>query len=106
MLGGVDRGSYAEFVVVKPSEAAPKPARLSYIEAGRLIDQGKIRPVVMATYPPADARQANERLERGHVRGKIVPRRDRAAVGHRWSPRAQKSRKLLTAVKDRPIPVR
>ncbi|MGA7260305.1 MAG: NADP-dependent oxidoreductase [Stellaceae bacterium] len=33
MLGGIDRGSYAEYVVVKPNEAAPKPARLSYIEA-------------------------------------------------------------------------
>jgi NADPH:quinone reductase-like Zn-dependent oxidoreductase len=41
-------------------------------EIGRLIDQGKVRPVVMATYPLADARQAHERLERGHVRGKIV----------------------------------
>jgi NADPH:quinone reductase-like Zn-dependent oxidoreductase len=26
----------------------------------------------MATYPLAEARQAHERLERGHVRGKIV----------------------------------
>jgi NADPH:quinone reductase-like Zn-dependent oxidoreductase len=41
-------------------------------EIGRLIDQGKVRPVVMATYPLAEARQAHERLERGHVRGKIV----------------------------------
>jgi NADPH:quinone reductase-like Zn-dependent oxidoreductase len=41
-------------------------------EIGRLIDQGKVRPVVMASYPLAEARQAHERLERGHVRGKIV----------------------------------
>jgi NADPH:quinone reductase-like Zn-dependent oxidoreductase len=41
-------------------------------EIGRLIDQGKVRPAVMATYPLAEARQAHERLERGHVRGKIV----------------------------------
>jgi NADPH:quinone reductase-like Zn-dependent oxidoreductase len=41
-------------------------------EIGQLIDQGKVRPVVMATYPLAEARQAHERLERGHVRGKIV----------------------------------
>ena len=41
-------------------------------EIGRLIDQGKVRPVVMATYPLAEARQAHERLERGHLRGKIV----------------------------------
>jgi NADPH:quinone reductase-like Zn-dependent oxidoreductase len=41
-------------------------------EIGRLIDQGKVRPVVMATYPLAEARQAHERLERGHLRDKIV----------------------------------
>jgi NADPH:quinone reductase-like Zn-dependent oxidoreductase len=41
-------------------------------EIGRLIDQGKVRPVVMATYPLAEARRAHEQLERGHVRGKIV----------------------------------
>jgi NADPH:quinone reductase-like Zn-dependent oxidoreductase len=33
LLGGIDRGSYAEYVVVKPNEAAAKPARLSHIEA-------------------------------------------------------------------------
>jgi NADPH:quinone reductase-like Zn-dependent oxidoreductase len=33
MLGDIDRGSYAEYVLVKPNEAAPKPARLSHIEA-------------------------------------------------------------------------
>jgi NADPH:quinone reductase-like Zn-dependent oxidoreductase len=41
-------------------------------EIGRLIDQGKVRPVIMATYPLAEAGHAHERLERGHVRGKIV----------------------------------
>ena len=41
-------------------------------EIGRLIDQGKVHPVVMATYPLAEAREAHEWLERGHVRGKIV----------------------------------
>ena len=41
-------------------------------EIGRLIDQGKVRPVIMATYPLAEADHAHERLERGHVRGKIV----------------------------------
>jgi NADPH:quinone reductase-like Zn-dependent oxidoreductase len=41
-------------------------------EIGRLIDQGKVRQMVMASYPLAEARQAHERLERGHVRGKIV----------------------------------
>jgi NADPH:quinone reductase-like Zn-dependent oxidoreductase len=33
VLGSIGRGSYAEYVLVRPNEAAPKPARLSYIEA-------------------------------------------------------------------------
>ena len=33
MLGGIDRGSYEEYVLVRPNEAAPKPKRLSHIEA-------------------------------------------------------------------------
>jgi NADPH:quinone reductase-like Zn-dependent oxidoreductase len=41
-------------------------------EIGRLIDDGKVRPVVSAVYPLAEVRQAHERLEHGHVRGKIV----------------------------------
>jgi D-arabinose 1-dehydrogenase-like Zn-dependent alcohol dehydrogenase len=39
---------------------------------GRLIDQGKVRPAVMAIHPLAEARLAYERLTRGHVRRKIV----------------------------------
>ena len=50
--------------------AQPNAGQLA--EIGRLIDQGKVHPVVMATYPLAEARQAHERLERSHVRGKIV----------------------------------
>ena len=50
--------------------AHPNSGQLA--EIGRLIEQGKVRPVVMGTYPLAEARQAHERLERGHVRGKIV----------------------------------
>jgi NADPH:quinone reductase-like Zn-dependent oxidoreductase len=41
-------------------------------EIGRLIDEGKVRPVVSTTYPLAEARQAQAQIERGHVRGKIV----------------------------------
>jgi NADPH:quinone reductase-like Zn-dependent oxidoreductase len=41
-------------------------------QIGQLIDEGKVRPFVSATYPLAEARQAQERLEQGHVRGKIV----------------------------------
>jgi len=41
-------------------------------EIGRLIDEGKVRPVVSEVYPLAEARRVQERLESGHVRGKIV----------------------------------
>lgn len=37
-----------------------------------LIEQGKIRPVIHAVYPLAEAAEAEEALARGHVRGKIV----------------------------------
>jgi NADPH:quinone reductase-like Zn-dependent oxidoreductase len=33
MLGSIDRGSYAEYVLVRPHEAAAKPTCLSHIEA-------------------------------------------------------------------------
>jgi NADPH:quinone reductase-like Zn-dependent oxidoreductase len=33
LLGGLDRGSYAEYVILKPGEAAPRPMRLSHVEA-------------------------------------------------------------------------
>jgi NADPH:quinone reductase-like Zn-dependent oxidoreductase len=42
------------------------------VEIGRLIDAGKVRVVVSEVYPLADARQAQQRLETGHVRGKIA----------------------------------
>jgi NADPH:quinone reductase-like Zn-dependent oxidoreductase len=50
--------------------AQPNPAQL--VEIGRLIDEGRVRPVVSDVYPLAEARLAQQRLETGHVRGKIV----------------------------------
>ena len=50
--------------------AQPNPAELS--EIGRLIDDDKVHPVVSATFPLAQVREAEELLEHGHVRGKIV----------------------------------
>jgi NADPH:quinone reductase-like Zn-dependent oxidoreductase len=50
--------------------AHPDASQLAKI--GRLIDDGKVHPIVSAVYSLAQARQAQERLERGHVRGKIV----------------------------------
>jgi NADPH:quinone reductase-like Zn-dependent oxidoreductase len=41
-------------------------------EIGRLIDAGKVRPVIAAIFPFDAAPQAMQRLQAGHVRGKIV----------------------------------
>jgi NADPH:quinone reductase-like Zn-dependent oxidoreductase len=49
-----------------------KPSRAQLIEIGRLIDRGKLRPIIEATFPLEEARQAFERAAGGHNRGKIV----------------------------------
>jgi NADPH:quinone reductase-like Zn-dependent oxidoreductase len=41
-------------------------------EIARLIEAGKIRPMVQATFPLAQAAKAEETLANGHIRGKIV----------------------------------
>jgi NADPH:quinone reductase-like Zn-dependent oxidoreductase len=41
-------------------------------ELSRLIDAGKLRPFVLATYPLVEVRAAHERAEKQHTRGKIV----------------------------------
>jgi NADPH:quinone reductase-like Zn-dependent oxidoreductase len=41
-------------------------------ELGRLLDAGTVRVAVDSTFPLAEARQAHERVARGHMRGKIV----------------------------------
>ena len=52
--------------------ATPNAAELATI--GRLIDDGKVRPFIAATFPFSEAAAAEEQLEHGHVRGKIVLR--------------------------------
>jgi NADPH:quinone reductase-like Zn-dependent oxidoreductase len=49
-----------------------KPDREQLIEAGRLIDEGRLRPVVDAVLPLERAREAFVRVGSGHHRGKIV----------------------------------
>jgi NADPH:quinone reductase-like Zn-dependent oxidoreductase len=44
------------------------------VEIARLIDVGQLRPIVDAVFPLAEARQAYERGQHGHLRGKIVLR--------------------------------
>ncbi|HVW92285.1 MAG TPA: zinc-binding dehydrogenase [Devosia sp.] len=41
-------------------------------EIGRLIEAGKVKPAVQSTFPLEKAGAAQEALEHGHVRGKIV----------------------------------
>lgn len=41
-------------------------------EIGRLIDEGKVKPHVLATYPLDHAAEAQQRLERQHPHGKVV----------------------------------
>ena len=50
--------------------AQPNAAELTKI--AQLIDSGKVRPVIEATFAFADAPQAEQRQEEGHVHGKIV----------------------------------
>jgi NADPH:quinone reductase-like Zn-dependent oxidoreductase len=49
-----------------------KPDAAELAEIGRLIDDGKVRPVVTRTFPLRRAAEAQEALEKGHIRGKIV----------------------------------
>lgn len=49
-----------------------KPNRAQLIEIARLIDAGRIRPIVDATFPLEQAREAFERGLRQHDRGKLV----------------------------------
>ncbi|MCC6832930.1 MAG: zinc-binding dehydrogenase, partial [Thermoleophilia bacterium] len=41
-------------------------------ELARMVDDGKLTPVVSATYPLAQAAEAHRSLETGHARGKLV----------------------------------
>ncbi|HEU5100877.1 MAG TPA: NADP-dependent oxidoreductase, partial [Roseiflexaceae bacterium] len=52
--------------------AQANPADLT--EIAGLIDAGTVKPVVSTVLPLAEARQAHELLEAGHIRGKIVLR--------------------------------
>jgi len=49
-----------------------KPNRAELIEIARLIDAGSLRPVIEATFPLAEAREAFEKGLRQHNRGKLV----------------------------------
>jgi NADPH:quinone reductase-like Zn-dependent oxidoreductase len=50
--------------------AQPSSSQLS--EIAKLVDAGKLKPVVETVLPLSDARRALELNETGHTRGKIV----------------------------------
>jgi NADPH:quinone reductase-like Zn-dependent oxidoreductase len=50
--------------------AHPDGAELA--EIGRLVDEGKVKPYVLAIYPLDHAAEAQQRLEREHPHGKVV----------------------------------
>jgi NADPH:quinone reductase-like Zn-dependent oxidoreductase len=41
-------------------------------ELARLLQDGTVRVVIDSTFPLAEARQAHERVIRGHIQGKVV----------------------------------
>ena len=80
------KGGILVSIAAPPSaeEAAKSGVRQAYIrmtpngaeltEITRLVDTGKLKPVVETVLPLADARQAHELSQMGHTRGKIVLR--------------------------------
>jgi NADPH:quinone reductase-like Zn-dependent oxidoreductase len=58
-------GAHGEFFIVEPN-------RRELMEITRLVEAGKLRPIVEATFPLEEAREAFERGAGGHNRGKIV----------------------------------
>jgi NADPH:quinone reductase-like Zn-dependent oxidoreductase len=61
------RGARGVFFLVEPN-------RQQLAEIGQLIDEGRVRPLVEAVYPLAEAQRAYERGLRQHPRGKLVLR--------------------------------
>src|SRR5262249_26030356 len=53
-----------------------RPAGDQLSELANLIDEGRLKPHIDAVYELAQAAEAHERLEDGHVRGKLVLRVD------------------------------
>jgi NADPH:quinone reductase-like Zn-dependent oxidoreductase len=49
-----------------------RPSGYDLAEMSELIEDGQLRPNIEATYPLEQAADAMERLEGGHVRGKLV----------------------------------
>ena len=78
------KGGILVSIISQPSEkeAAKHGVRLGYVfvqpnaaelaEIAKLVDSGKVKPVVETVLPLSEARRAQELSETGHTRGKIV----------------------------------
>lgn len=71
-LGGADeqKAAAADARAAPPFLAQPNGAQLARV--AEWINAGKVRIAVAETFPVDDIRRAHDRLEQGHVRGKIV----------------------------------
>ncbi len=49
-----------------------RPSGVDLRELGELVDDGRLRPHVEEVFPLERAADAHERIEGGHVRGKLV----------------------------------
>jgi NADPH:quinone reductase-like Zn-dependent oxidoreductase len=59
------QGAHGEFFIVEPN-------RKELVEITRLVEAGKLHPIIEATFPLEEAREAFELGAGGHSRGKIV----------------------------------
>lgn len=57
---------------VRPGYVFVQPNAAELGEIARLVDSGKIKPVIQSRFPLAEARAAQEISQGGHVRGKLV----------------------------------
>ena len=55
-----------------PNRWMAEPNAVQLAEIAKLIDAGKVKVEVAETFPLEQVRQAYDRLEQGHIRGKIV----------------------------------
>ena len=60
-------GVHSKYFIVEPN-------RGQLVELAKLVDDGKLKPIVSETFPLSDTRLAYEAASRGHLRGKIVLR--------------------------------
>jgi NADPH:quinone reductase-like Zn-dependent oxidoreductase len=69
---GFNEAEQAAQLGITVSMAQVRSSGSQLAELGRLLEAGVVRVVIDSTFPLAEARQAHERVARGHIQGKIV----------------------------------